>query len=91
MKKIFSLIIITLFVSGCIQNKDSNLFTIADSQERKYAEETLEEVLTKNKDHNFINSDTNIIETPEIAVKVAEPILFGIYGRKNIINKTKTV
>jgi hypothetical protein len=63
---------------------DLGSYTVTSGSGKEYAEETLNEVVTTNQDHNVIQPNNVIIETPETAIKVAEPILFGIYGEKNI-------
>ena len=51
---------------------------------RKSAEYQLKEVIANNKLHNIINSSDKIIKNEEILIKIIEPILFDIYGKKNI-------
>mgnify|MGYP003534195606 FL=1 len=53
----------------------------------KYAKEVLEETLKNNRVHNVIDNKTPIIKNDSTAIKVAESILFEIYGEKNIIKQ----
>lgn len=51
---------------------------------KEAAEYQLKEVLVNNKLHNIINSKDKIIKNQETLISVIEPILFDIYGKKNI-------
>jgi hypothetical protein len=53
-------------------------------------ENALDEVMLTLKDtsvHNVVNLESNIIKDSKTAIAVAEPILFGIYGKDNIENQ----
>jgi hypothetical protein len=54
---------------------------------RKYAEEQIKLALTDNAGHNVINSKTAIIKDSLVAIKIAETLLFNIYGKSNIISQ----
>lgn len=51
---------------------------------RQNAEKELKSTLTGTNQHNVVNSKTAIIKDSLTAISVAEPILFGIYGKNNI-------
>lgn len=51
---------------------------------KENAEYQLREVIANNKLHNIINSENIIIKNQDILIKIIEPILFDIYGNKNI-------
>ncbi len=68
-----------LFNYSCGQDSKNR---IALSKEA--AEYQLKEVLANNKLHNIINSKDKIIKNQETLISVIEPILFDIYGKKNI-------
>ncbi|MDQ0594480.1 hypothetical protein QFZ37_002849 [Chryseobacterium ginsenosidimutans] len=85
--KIICLFVLLLIMS-CTKkynvSPDLGSYTIANGSDKEYAEAELNEVLTTNKEHNVIQPNNIIIETPEIVIRVVEPILFGTYGEKNI-------
>ena len=99
--KIYILGVILLYSCGQTKNKDNSLhndscksktqtITSYDLKGRTilgktYAEEELKKVL-KNPKANLFYNDT-ILKTKEIAIAVAEPILFNIYGEGNIIKQ----
>ena len=53
----------------------------------KYAKSELEKTLNPKNEHNVIDNKSLIITNKETAVKIAETILFEIYGKKNIENQ----
>jgi hypothetical protein len=93
MKNYFKIVSLSaiFFIISCTKtytiNDDIASYKITKGNDRKYAEETLQEVLTTNKDHNVIQPNTIIIKSPETAIKALEPILFDIYGEKNIMEQ----
>jgi len=79
MKKIISLLILLLALNSYGQtNKENELLG------RKYAEEELKIALRNNKEHNVVDNKSLIIKDSLTAIKVAEPILFSIYGKEQI-------
>jgi hypothetical protein len=70
-------------------------FFVCNSQTRKnvvfmgenFAKKELEIALSRQKQHNVLDNGKNLIEDSVIAIKVAEPILFNIYGKKHIIDE----
>ncbi len=51
------------------------------------AEQELQSSLVDNSKHNLIDNKTAIIKDSVTAINVAEPILFSIYGKENIMNQ----
>jgi hypothetical protein len=51
---------------------------------RAYAEQELKSALADTSLHNVVHPGENIIKDSTTAIAVAEPILFGIYGKSNI-------
>lgn len=54
---------------------------------RSYAEQELKSALTDKSLYNAIDNKTSILKDSLTAVNVAEPILFNIYGKDNIIKQ----
>lgn len=80
MKRIISVFILFLTLNSFGQtNKESKLLG------KKYAEEELKIALNNKKEHNLIDNKALIIKDSITAIKVAEPILFSIYGEENIV------
>lgn len=79
MKKTVTFLGLCFVTIACSQTKDNRIFI-----GEKSAQSELNEVLKTNKKHNLIDNKTLIIKNVDTAVKIAEPILFGIYGKKNI-------
>jgi len=52
---------------------------------KKIAEDKLKLALSLEKEHNLLESYGLIISDSLMAIKIAEPILFKIYGEKNIL------
>lgn len=52
---------------------------------KKIAEDKLKLALSLEKEHNLLKSYGLIISDSLMAIKIAEPILFKIYGEKNIL------
>lgn len=50
----------------------------------KYAKEELDAVLAKKLGHNVVDNKDLIIKESNTAIKIAEAILFEIYGKENI-------
>lgn len=81
MKRIIAFCLVLLFLSACGQDK-SNKSVLG----RSNAERELEQALTNHPQHNVVDG-TAIIKNRSTAVHVAEPILFGIYGKDNILDQ----
>lgn len=78
-KSIFTLSILTIYLTACGQNKSGRLIL-----GKKYAEEELKSALSDTTKHNLIKSNSIIINDSMAATTIAESILFGIYGKSNI-------
>ncbi|KUJ60061.1 hypothetical protein AR687_20115 [Flavobacteriaceae bacterium CRH] len=76
MKYLF-LSILIFSLSSCSQNK--RLFL-----GKEYAQEELKIALSKEPQHNVVNGETLIIKDSISAIKIAETVLFEIYGKQNI-------
>jgi hypothetical protein len=81
-KSILTLLILTIYLTACGQNKSDRLIL-----GKKYAEEELKSVLSDTTKHNVIKSKSIIINDSITATTIAESILFGIYGKANILNQ----
>jgi len=75
--KYFFLSFLLLAISSCAQNKRLVLG-------KENAKEELKIALSKKPQHNVVNNKTIIIKDSVTAIKIAEPILFNIYGKQNI-------
>ena len=51
---------------------------------KSYAEKELKLALSKEAQHNVIDNKSPLIKESSTAINIAEPILFSIYGKKNI-------
>jgi hypothetical protein len=58
--------------------------TDRDTLGEKYARAALKNALTDSTQHNVISKTRILLDTKEKAIKFAEPILFDIYGKKEI-------
>lgn len=76
------MILLTFALTVCGQTK-SNKTILGKS----YAEQELKLALTDKSQHNVINNNTVIIKDSLTAINVAEPILFSIYGKENVIKQ----
>ena len=79
MKKIIIISSILVFSFSCSQSKNDRRFL-----GEKYAKEELDKTLNSKEGHNVIDNRTLIIKNKETAIKLAETILFDMYGKKNI-------
>jgi len=79
MKRIISIFILLLTLNSFGQTNKENEFL-----GRKYAEEELEIALRNKKEHNVVDNKNLIIKDSLTAIKVAETILFSIYGKELI-------
>jgi NTF2 fold immunity protein len=75
-------ILVTFTLAACGQTKN-NRTTIGKS----YAQQELKLALTDKGLHNVIDNKTITIKESLTAINVAEPILFSIYGKDNIIKQ----
>lgn len=75
--KYFLLVILIFSLSCCSQNKRLILG-------KEYAQEELKIALSKEPQHNVVDYKTIIIKDSVSAVKIAETILFDIYGKQKI-------
>lgn len=84
MKKIiiyFSTLFILPF-SACAQTKGDRIIL-----GKSYAQQELKSSLVDKKQHNVIDYKSLIIKDSLTAINTAEPILFSIYGKNNIIKQ----
>ena len=70
---------LTITQTGCGQNNSDNIEAGA-----KYAREALKKSLTDSTLHNVINRQDTLIKDKQTAIRIAESILFDIYGAKEI-------
>lgn len=77
MKKNLLFIFFIFCLHSSAQEKHSHLG-------KKYAEDELNSTLKDKNLHNVINKKDLVISDSIIAMAIAEPILFKIYGKKNI-------
>ncbi|PIF29640.1 NTF2 fold immunity protein of polymorphic toxin system component [Flavobacterium sp. 9] len=75
--KYFFLSLLLVTLGSCAQNKRLVLG-------EENAKQELKEALTKKVQHNVIDYKKLIIKDSLTAIKIAEPILFDIYGKENI-------
>ncbi|KAF2508281.1 YbbC/YhhH family protein [Flavobacterium foetidum] len=75
--KYFFLTLLLATLSSCAQNKRLILG-------KEYAKEELKNALSKKPQHNVVNNKEIIIKDSITATKIAEPILYNIYGKENI-------
>jgi len=78
--KYFLFTILMFSLSCCSQN---NRLVLG----KKHAQEELNLALSKNTQDNLVNNNTILIKDSTTAIKVAEPILFSIYSKENIIKQ----
>lgn len=68
-----------------------NLLSCASSERlfigEEYAKKILSESLADTSNHNLITSTRLVLKNNDLAIQVAEPILFSIYGKRNIRNE----
>lgn len=64
------------FITACKNNR----YLMTEEEARAVAEKTLADTSYD----NFIHPDRLLITTRELAISVAEPILFSVYGEDNI-------
>jgi hypothetical protein len=75
--KYFLLIFLAFAINSCAQN---NRLVLGE----KYAKEELDAVLAKKPGHNVVDNKELIVKGSKTAIKIAEAILFDIYGKENI-------
>lgn len=75
--KYLILIFLAFTINSFAQNNRTHLG-------EKYAKEQLDAVLTKKIVHNVVDNKELIIKESNTAIKIAEAILFDIYGTENI-------
>ena len=81
-KAFYFLTLLTFTLTACAQTKGNR--TILG---KLYAAQELKSALTDKSQHNVIDNKTVIIKDSLTAIEVAEPILFSIYGKDNIIKQ----
>ena len=75
--KYLLVLFLSISLSACSQNERTHLG-------KEFAENELNLALSKQSQHNVIDNETLILKDSSIAVSVAEPILFQLYGKENI-------
>jgi hypothetical protein len=81
-KTIFFLTFLTFTLTACGQTKNDR--TILG---KTYAEQELKFALTDKSQENFVDGKRIIIKDSVTAISIAEPIIFSIYGKDNIIEQ----
>lgn len=75
--KYLLVIFLAFTINSCAQN---NRLILGE----KYAKEELDAVLAKKSGHNVVDNKELIVKESKTAIKIAEAILFEIYGKENI-------
>jgi len=75
-------ILLAFALTSCSQEKKAR--TISG---RNYAEKELKAAFLDSNLHNVVDNKTPIVNDSLTAISVAEPILFNIYGKENIIKQ----
>lgn len=70
-----------IFLAFTISSNSQNKRTVLGE---KYAKEELDAVLAKKPGHNVVDNKGLIVKESKTAIKIAEAILFEIYGKENI-------
>jgi len=73
--------LLVIFLAFTINSYSQNKRTILGI---KYAKEELDAVLAKKPGHNVVDNKELIVKDSNTAIKIAEAILFEIYGKENI-------
>lgn len=81
-KTFYFLTLLTFAFTAYGQKKEDRLL-----MGKSYAERELTSALTVDSGHKLIDNNSRIIKDSLTAVAVAEPILFGIYNKNNIIRQ----
>jgi hypothetical protein len=81
-KKILALFSLVIYMTSCGQTKKDRLIL-----GKKYAQEELKSALSDSTKYNVLISLDVIIKDSLTATTIAESILFGIYGKGNIIKQ----
>jgi len=81
-KAICFLTLLTFTLTACGQIKDNRI-----TPGKTYTEQELKSPNTDKSQHNVIDNKTVIIKDSLTAINIAEPILFSIYGKDNIIQQ----
>lgn len=74
--------LVVIYFTACAQNKSDRLIL-----GKKYAEEELKSALADTTKHNVITMQTVVVKDSLTATTIAESVLFGLYGRENIIKQ----
>ena len=75
-----SSLFLVLALSACSQNIKTD-----SKAEENYAKSLLRSALSEKGTHNLVDKKTIIIKDSSMATAIAEPILFNIYKKENII------
>ena len=81
-KTIFFLTLLTFTLTACGQTKKDRAIL-----GKANAEQELKFALSDKSQHNFIDGKEIIIKDSLTAISIAEPIIFSIYGKDNIIEQ----
>nr|MBP6758279.1 hypothetical protein [Flavobacterium sp.] len=79
-------ILITILFSSsfvCSSQTKENRFFLG----KKFAEKELEFALSKQNQNNVLDDDESLLKDSNTAIKIAELILFNIYGKVNILDE----
>ncbi len=80
---IIYLFLFVIFFSSCDHPNDDE----GNQQQKWILKKQLDYALTDSTGHNCIDNKRIIIKNKEVAISVIEPILFGLYGKDNIIKQ----
>jgi hypothetical protein len=81
-RMLFFFVLLIFILSACEQTKSKP--TILG---KSYAQQELKLAFTNKEQQNVIDNKSVIIKDSVTAISVAEPILFGLYGKDNIVNQ----
>ena len=76
------LLVLTFTISACAQNKPNKT-----AEGQREAESELKAALTEKNEPNVINGKLLILKDEKTAISVAEPLLFSVYGKAQILSE----
>lgn len=87
MKKCFIfLFLLSLSLLTACTDTSNNSYVLVKNTENSQ-DPVQDEIQHTNNNHNLLNHTSVLLKTPELAIQVAEPVLFSVYGEKKILDQ----
>lgn len=84
MKKCFIFLFLLSLLTACTDTSNNSYVLVKNTEN---SQDPVQNEIQDTNNHNLLNHTSVLLKTPELAIQVVEPVLFSVYGEKNILDQ----